>query len=177
MTKNTKISLTGISLLTITLATVLVARLVFAAGTASLSLSPASGTYSKGGSISVDIVEDSGSDTVNAVQANFSYPTNLLSYTGVTNSSAFPVEAQSSASGGVVQIARGATTPVSGTQTVATIHFTVLDGGSASLSFSGGSAVVRSTDNGGETLTTNDASYALISPATISLSPSSKSLN
>lgn len=179
MKKSTKISLASLAAIVLCASAVLVSKMVFAAGTATLSLTPASGTFSQGTTLNVDIYEDSGSDTVNAVQANFSYPTSMLNYTGVTNSSGFTVEAQSSASGGVIRIARGATTPVSGNQLVATVHFSIIAGGTANLTFgtTTGSAVVRSTDNNAETLTTNDASYNLISPATISLSPSTKSLN
>jgi hypothetical protein len=177
MRKNTKIGLAGLTLISLGAAAVLVAHLVFAAGTASLSLTPASGTFSQGATVNVNIYEDSGSDTVNAVQANFSYPASMLTFTGITNSSAFGVDAQSTGGGGNVNIARGATTAVAGNQLVATVHFTVSNGGTANLNFTGGSAVVRSTDNGAESLTTNGASYNLISPATMNLSPATKTMN
>jgi hypothetical protein len=175
MKKITKINLLCLSLIAFGAAAVIVARLVFAAGTATLSLTPATGTFSQGDTVSVNIYEDSGGDTVNAVQANFSYPSSLLSFVGITDSSAFGVVAQNSVSGGNAQIARGATTAVSGNQLVATVRFTALAGGNVNLSFTGSSAVIRSTDNGAETLTTNDAAYTLFSRASLYITPATKS--
>lgn len=136
-------------------------------GTATLSLSPASGSYTTGGTISVGIYEDSGSDSVNAVQANLTYNSSLLSCSSssIQNSSAFGIAAQSSCGSGTVQIARGTITPVTGSQLVATINFTASAAGTAAINYAGGSAVVRSSDNGNETLTTVGASYAISAPA------------
>lgn len=177
MRKITKIRLLLPLVIGLGAAAVLVAKLVFAAGTASLSLTPATATFSQGDTISVNIYEDSGSDMVNAVQANFSYPSNLLSYTGVTNSSAFSVVAQDSVSGGNAKIARGTTTPVSGNQLVATVRFTATAAGQVNLSFASGSAVVRSTDNGAETLTQNGATYSINSKASLYITPATKTFN
>jgi hypothetical protein len=113
MKKFNKIRLSGITIALIICGTVIV-RVVSAAGTASLSLTPASATFSQGDSVSVNIYEDSSSDTINAVQANFSYPSSILSFVGVTDSPAFGIVAQNSVSGGSAQIARGTSTPVSG---------------------------------------------------------------
>lgn len=152
----------------------MLAHLVFAAGTATVSLTPSTATFSQGDTVSVDIYEDSGSDTINAVQANFSYPSNILSFVGVTDSPAFSVVAQNSVSGGSAKVARGTSTPVSGNQLVATVRFTASGAGSATLSFTSGTAVVRSTDNGAETLTTNGASYTINSRASLYITPATK---
>src|SRR4051812_48959459 len=80
--------------------TFFISKIVFAAGTATLSLTPSSGTYAQGDTVSVDVYEDSGGDTVNAVQANLTFPASQLSYIGITNSSAFGVDAQSTAGSG-----------------------------------------------------------------------------
>jgi hypothetical protein len=176
MKKTTKISITSFIFVGIGVAAIIIARLVFAAGTASLSLTPATATFSQGDSVSVSIYEDSGSDTVNAVQANFSYPASLLSFVGTTDSPAFSVAAQSSVSGGNAQIARGATTAVSGNQLVAIVRFTATGAGQATLTFTGGSAVVRSTDNGAEALTTSGASYTINSRASLYISPATKTV-
>ena len=173
----TKIRSVSLALLVFGAGLLVIAKLVFAAGTATLYLSPASGTFAQGDTISIDIYEDSGTDTVNAVQANLSYPDNLLNFTGITSSSAFNVEAQSTGGNGSVQIARGATTPVSGNQLVATVRFTAAAGGQANISFTSGSAVIRSTDNGAQTLTTTGASYTINSQSTIYLSPASRTYN
>lgn len=173
----TKISSLGLALLIFVGGLLLLAKLVFAAGTATLYLSPATGTFAQGDTISVDIYEDSGTDNVNAVQANLSYPDNLLDFVGITSSPAFNVEAQSTGGGGSVQVARGATTPVSGNQLVATVRFTAAAGGSANINFTSGSAVIRSTDNGAQTLTTTGASYTINNQSTIYISPASRTYN
>jgi hypothetical protein len=177
MKKITKIGLSGLMIITLGISAVIISHLVFAAGTASLSLTPASATFSQGDTVSVNIYEDSGSDTVNAAQANFSYPANLLSFVGITDSPAFGVVAQNSGGAGNVQVARGATTAVSGNQLVATVRFTASASGQATLSFTGGSAVVRSTDNGAEALTTNGATYTINGRSSLYITPATKTFN
>lgn len=136
-------------------------------GSATLSLSPASGSYTTGATISVGIYEDSGSDSIGGVQANLTYNASLLSCSAgsIQNSSAFNLSFQSTCGGGSAQIARTATTPVTGSQLVATINFTASAAGTATISFASGSDVVRSTDYGNETLTTVGGSYTITTPA------------
>lgn len=136
-----------------------------ASGTATLSLSPASGSVLNGATLSLSVYEDSGSDTVNAVQANLSYPSTQLQFVSISSSSAFGVDAQSTGGSGSVQIGRGTITAVSGNQLVATVYFKALAGsGTADVTFASGSSVVRSTDHAAETLTTNGGEYTLTSP-------------
>jgi hypothetical protein len=142
-----------------------------AAGTASMYLVPSSGTYAPGAVISVGVYEDSGSDQVNAVQANLTYSTSTLTFSSISDSSAFGVDAQSTGGGGSVQIGRGAISPVSGAQLVATVRFTASAAGSASISFASGSAVVRSSDNQNESLSTSGGSYTVSAPAPPPSSP------
>ena len=78
------------------------------ADTATLYLSPASGSVSKGSILTVSIRENSGNEPVNSVQANLSYPANLLDFVSINSSSAWGVVAQNSGGSGSVQIARGA---------------------------------------------------------------------
>lgn len=174
MKKTTKIGAGGLGLLGFCASVLVVVHIVFAAGTATVDLIPGTGTYAQGDTISLDIREDSGSDTVNAAQTNLTYPSNLLSFVGITSSSGFNIDAQSTGGGGTVHIGRGANPAVSGSQIVATVRFTVIGGGTANIDFAGGTAVVRSTDNGSEALTLNGGSYTLINPATIYLSPTTK---
>ena len=111
---------------------------VFAA-TANLYLSPASGSVSKGSILTVNIRENSGGEPVNSVQANLTYPANLLDFVSISSSSAWGVVAQSSGGGGSVQIARGALPAVSGDQLVASVRFKAkTDTGTASITFAGG---------------------------------------
>jgi hypothetical protein len=126
---------------------VLQAGPVFAASATMSLLS--SGSAAQGSIISVTIKENSGSEPVNAVQANLSYSADLLSFVGISSSSAFGVVAQNSGGGGAVQIARGTTSAVTGNQTVAYVSFKALSsGGTASVSVAGGSSIVSANTNG-----------------------------
>jgi len=119
-----------------------------AAASASMSLSVSSSSVAKGSYLTVYIRENSGSEPVNAAQANFSYPSNLLQYSSISNSSAFSVVAQNSAGGGSVNIGRGALPSVSGSQLIASVTFKALtDSGTASFGFTGGSSVVSANSN------------------------------
>jgi chitodextrinase len=136
-----------------------------AAGAATLSLSPASLIVANNQTFTVDIREDSGSATVNAVQANLTYPSTSLEFVSVdATTSAFPLEAQSTGGGGSVTLARainGGQTPLTGSQLVARVTFkSLMTVGSATVSFGAGSAVVSSVDNTALTLTTLTGTYA-----------------
>jgi len=118
------------------------------ADTATLYLSPASGSVSKGSILTVSIRENSGNEPVNSVQANLSYPANLLDFVSINSSSAWGVVAQNSGGSGSVQIARGALPAVSGDQLVASVRFRAkTDSGTASINFASGSAVVSASSN------------------------------
>jgi hypothetical protein len=133
------------------------------AGSASLYLTPATGTYNTGQSISVQVYVNTGGDKANAVEADFSYPSSKLKFVSVDGTgSAFGIDAASSGANGTVKIARGATTAVSGTGLlVSTVNFSVQAAGTAALSFLNSSAVVRSTDNMNILASTTGANYTL----------------
>jgi len=115
-----------------------VSGIAFAAS-ASLSLSPSASSVVNGSSVTVSIYENSGSEPVNAVQANFSYSASLLQFVSINNAAAFPVAAQSTGGSGSVAIARAAYTPVTGSQLVASVSFkAIASSGTATLSFTGG---------------------------------------
>jgi hypothetical protein len=113
----------------------------------SIYLSPASQSFTQGSNIAVYIYEDSGSEGVNAVQANLNYTNNLTFKSINAQSSAFNVQAENSGGGGSVKIARGTATPVTGTKLVAIVNFTASSGGNAVITFASGTAVVRASDN------------------------------
>lgn len=142
-----------------------------------MTLSPASGSLVKNHTLALHVYENSGGDSVNAVQANLSYNTSQLRYVSFTDSTAFKVEAESpSSNSGSLHFARGTITPVTGSQEVVTVNFSVVAGsGTATVSFDSGSAVVRSTDNQGETLTTSDAKFSLTAPVANPTPPPSPS--
>ena len=153
-----------------------------------LSLSPATGTLASGSTFTVAVIENSNTDTVNSVQASLTYNPALLQFvpattpSGFIESSAWPVAAaNSTATAGVVRIARGTAAPATatGSNTLVTMSFKVLGtGGTASLSFDPAfSYMVRSTDNTNILATTTSGSYnlKLPTPALTTVTPASGS--
>jgi hypothetical protein len=132
------------------------------AASARLYLSPAASTVYNGQTFTVSVREDSGSEPVNAVQANLSYPANLLQFVSVSGSSSFGVAAESSGGGGSVRIARGAQPAVTGDKLVASVRFKVLAAsGKAAVSIAGGSSVVSANSNQNIMSSTAGGSYTL----------------
>ncbi|MDF2460799.1 MAG: Cohesin domain [Candidatus Saccharibacteria bacterium] len=119
------------------------------AAAASMYLTPASGTYAAGSTLTVTVRINTGGDDVNAVQADLTYPTNKLTFQSVdASASAFDVPAPTSGGNGAVSIARGKIGNVTGDVEVAKVKFTVLSSpGSVPITFSNSSAVVRSSDS------------------------------
>lgn len=122
-----------------------------AAGTATMSLSPASKTLNQGESFSVQIMEDSNTEPVNAVQANLTYESTMLEVSSVDyTGSAFEIKAEETIESGLIRIARGVAggSSVTESQTVATVNFKAkTNPGTTTVSFVDGTALVRSTDN------------------------------
>jgi hypothetical protein len=145
----------------------------------SMSLSPASGTYTKDSTIKVSVYANTGGDFVNAVQANFSYPTDKLQFLSVnTSGSALTIFAEKTAAGGVVRIAGGTPSPgFSGNKFIASVSFRVLqDTGAVALAFTGETAAYRDSDNanvigakGGATYTLGQGTAPTKAPGTTSL--------
>jgi hypothetical protein len=127
-----------------------------------LYFSPDGSTVASGQTLTVQIRENSGTTAVNAVQANLSYPADKLKFNSIdTGSSAFSIAAPSNGGSGKVAIARGTTTAVTGDQLVASVSFTVIGNGMASLAFTGGSALVTSADHKNLVDTLGTATYHL----------------
>lgn len=134
--------------------------------TGTMTLSPATKTVTKGDSFDVAIYENSHTDSLNGVQANLSYNPNLLSVGGITpNSSVWPVQAENSASNGLIKIGRGTTTPVTGSQLVATVKFSAIATGGTQVSFTTGTGLIRSIDNSVEPSINTGGSYTVNAPA------------
>src|SRR3990167_9152181 len=125
------------------LATSLLLRPGLAAGTATMNLSPASGNVVNGSNLTVNVYENSGSEAVNAVQANLSYPTSRLAYVSYSSSSAFNIEAENpSGNTGSLHFARGTITSRTGNQLVVSVTFrAVASSDSAAISFDSSSSV------------------------------------
>lgn len=183
----TKISFLTAAVLTLLFPLLVAVHLVGASGTATLSLSPASNTVAPGDTLDIAIHEDSGSNPTNGVQANLSYSAGTLSFVGITDSPDFGVDAQCSSanlsscgSGGTLSIARGTClgcAPVTGDKIVATVHFKTNSSGTGTVNFGARSAVVSSIDHLAMTLTTSGGTYTITSPATMSLSPATKTVS
>ena len=134
------------------------------AANSSLSLSPTPQTVSQGSDVIITVKVNTGGDSVNAVQANLTYPSNIFDSATISSTPAFGVEAESIASNGTIKIARGASTPVNGVVDVAVITFRAANAGTAVVDFSPGSMIVRSTDNTNILTITNSATVTVSSP-------------
>jgi chitodextrinase len=142
-------------------------------------LNPASQTVGPNGTVTVDVRENSGATAVNAVQANFSYPSTLLTFVSIdTSTSAFSVQAENSGASGLVKIGRGiAGSTVTGDQLVARVTFTAgATGGAANMAFTSGTALVAPTTPnptdllGGSLANTGGGTYTIdTTPPTVSV--------
>lgn len=150
-----------------------------AAGNDSLSLSPASGSYIYGGTVTLTVNEDS-SDAINAVEADLTYNSTQLQFTSASCSSTFGITAQNTGGSGAVELACGiADGSVTGAQTVGTVSFTVIGGSSSSvITFASTSAIIdQSTDTNNWNGVTTGGTYTLASAPTSSItSPSGGAL-
>lgn len=125
-----------------------------AAGSATLSLSPSSGSYDKGESFTVTVTENSGTDGINAVQADLKYDSSELQYISSTASTYFNNVSHTGGGGKVSIISyvapiqmQGPGT-VSGSKVVGTVTFKALVGsGTTSITFATTSGIARASDN------------------------------
>lgn len=115
----------------------------------SLYLTPSAKSVPQGANFTVTVGVNTQGEPVNAVQANLSYPADKLDFVGVSAyGSAFEIQAEGSGGGGIVRIGRGTVSGKSGSLTVGNVTFRAkANSGSATVSFAGGSSVLRSTDN------------------------------
>jgi hypothetical protein len=116
-----------------------------APGSATVSISPTSATATVGDTVSLALKENSGSTAVNAVQINYTYDTSKFSFIGFDgNASGFSIDANSTGTNGQIKLGRASVTPVTGTQTIATIKLKAIgSGGTTSVVGASGSAIVK----------------------------------
>jgi hypothetical protein len=129
-----------------------------------LYLSPAKSSVSAGQTFTVQVHANSGTQSVNAVQADLSYPADKLSFVSLDDStSAFTIKAIGDGSTpGTVHIARGNTTALTGDQLVATVTFTAKPAkGAATVSFLPSSALVTSDSHANIATTTSGGTYSI----------------
>jgi hypothetical protein len=147
-----------------------------AAGSATMYLSPASGSQVVGGTLTVNIYEDSGANQINAVDADINYPAGQLNFVNYAAAPKFDLAGPHSAGGGSVKLSLATTqTPgyLTGSQLIATVNFTVTAAGSATISFASSTAVYGYSDGKALTLSTVLGSYNLTAPVQPTPPPSS----
>ena len=115
----------------------------------SLYLTPTPQTVIYGATISETIHEDSGTDAINAVQANLSYPASQLKVLTISAVTGWSEAQNDTSTPGTILFAAfpspaGAT--LTGDQAVATVVFQVIGLGTPTVSFGGGCALIRASD-------------------------------
>ena len=114
----------------------------------SLYLTPATGNYNTGDTVQVVVRVDSQLTEINAVQANFTYPTNRLTFQSMSfTGSPYTTQVQQTGGSGEVRIASAIlANSTTGDQLVATVTFTATGAGSASLDFMPSSKIAAYAD-------------------------------
>ncbi|HSX14673.1 MAG TPA: fibronectin type III domain-containing protein [Candidatus Saccharimonadales bacterium] len=133
------------------------------AATGSLSLVPTSSTVSLGSSFTVVVHENSGTDAVNAVEADMTYDATKFQFVSIdATASAFDLSATSTGGAGSVKIARAkSNTSLTGDQVVASVTFTAIGSGATTIPFAATSALVRASDTTNVLVTTTPGSYTI----------------
>lgn len=139
----------GLALMVATVAIQSVAGygLANAEGNDTLYIVPGSNSYAVGQSFTVQLRENSNAEQVNAVQADISYSSELEFASIDVNGSAFGVDAQKTGGNGLITIARGSTTPVTGDKLIAYIKFNVVKTGTGTVTINNSSVVVSQVGN------------------------------
>ena len=136
-----KLAVATLTLL-VMLASVLSAAPVQAAS-GSITLSSNKSLVATGGSFVVAIYMNGGGNAIYGVQADISYPSSKVQYIGFSGSGgAFEIAAANGGSDGLATIARGTTSPVSGSGLIGTATFKALAGsGSATIAIASSSSL------------------------------------
>lgn len=123
---------------------------VQAANDATIYISPASSSLQNGSNKTFTIYVNTGSNSINAVQAQVSYDTSKFTYISLSpNTTNFPFVAEQSHSNGVITIASGTTSTVTGTKSVGTFTLKAKVGsgtGAISVNINESAAVYNGTD-------------------------------
>jgi hypothetical protein len=127
-----------------------------------LTMSPASGTYTVGNIVTISVAENSGSTAVNGVEADISYPASDLQYESysVANSGFNYPGPAPTITNGSFKYAILSETSLTGSQSVLTISFMVLAPGTANVSFMS-SAAVATTAGANEGAATSGSTLTL----------------
>ncbi len=135
-----------------------------------MRVEPATATQKYATSFSVAIYVDSGAESVNAVEVDLSYPSNLLEFVSFdATSTEFEIEAPGkSGTGGAITLTRASATSHSGSSILVTkLNFkTKSTSGSAALGFGANSKVVRVSDITDVLSSTSGATITIKAPTT-----------
>jgi hypothetical protein len=117
---------------------------------AELYVTPGSGSYSIGNTVTVVLRENSFTTAVNSLQVNLTYPAGILQFVSsdVTGTPFDTPAFQNTNASGTVSItllSLGGT--ITGDQLVSTLTFTVIAAGSATIAFAAGSGIARASDS------------------------------
>jgi hypothetical protein len=129
--------------------TLIFSLLIFAPSVlaSTLYLSSESTNMSQGSIVSVTVGLNTQDESINAVSAYLSYPTDKLEVVSITYTDSFPIAAEESYEGGEIKISRGDISGVAGNVNIATIDFRAKAQGSATVSFIEGSGAARTSDS------------------------------
>jgi len=112
-----------------------------------LTLSPSSGAYSVSNSLVITVDENSSTDAINAIEADLTYNSSELQFVSAACSSTFSLSGSTTGGSGSVSLACAApNSTVTGAQTVGTVTFTVIAGGSPVISFASTSSMVLASN-------------------------------
>lgn len=143
---------------------------VFADG-ATLSLSPSSGSYNVGSSITVNVMVGSGGSAINAAQGTINFPSDLLSVSSVSKGSSifslWTSEPSYDNGAGTVSFSGGSPSPFSKpTGNVISVTFHAKAAGTANLTFGSDAQVLAADGQGTNVLSgTGKASFTIASAA------------
>lgn len=117
-------------------------------GQATMYITPSKQRLTAADTLIANVWVNSYSQPVNAVQAVLTYPADKLFYVSAdTTSSQFTIQAEVTSSEGRLVLARGATTPLTGNQLVATVVFKPKAEGKAAIDFDSSSQLLSSDTN------------------------------
>lgn len=157
------------SVIIVAVSTFAIPAAVSAAGNATLSFSAKDGNFAKGNSFTINILENSGAETINVVEANFLFDEARLQLVSKNcNTSVFGITAPGQGYG----ITCGSYSPVSGQQVVGSVTFKALTDGPVNVGFAHTSHVWESTN--GTDIWNQAANYSMFTVYTPAAQPVAK---
>lgn len=116
--------------------------------TATLALEPPQSTTTQDEVVTLSVYIDTGTQSVNAVQANLSYPTDKYDFISIDDTgSAFSISAEAKGGDGVIKIARGQAGGVTGKQLVAKVNLKQKAGsGQGEIKFADGTEAISANE-------------------------------